>query len=110
MASHKATHSRSRKGNDTTAESYGEPQTPAELPKSSIPAYPAKRVILSSGASLERYEFRRGRHASRKNHQVTPCLTHGIASFLSLPTPCSTKPLFSAASRPSRKLIFMLPT
>jgi len=31
MASHKAAHSRSRKGNDTSAEIVGEPQTPAEL-------------------------------------------------------------------------------
>ena len=47
MASHKAAHSRSRKGNDTNAESFGEPQTPAELPQSSIHACLGKRVILS---------------------------------------------------------------
>jgi len=38
-----------RNGNDTSAETYGEPQTPAELAKSSTLACLPKRVILSRG-------------------------------------------------------------
>src|SRR5215472_2195704 len=41
MASEYAAHSRSQ-GNDTSAETYGEPQTPAELPKSSTGLAAAK--------------------------------------------------------------------
>lgn len=38
--------------NDTSAETYGEPQTPAEPRQFSTAAHPAKRVILSFGAHL----------------------------------------------------------
>src|SRR5215470_3621441 len=54
MASEYAAHSRSR-GNDTSAETYGEPQTPAELPKSNTGLVPAKRhARTTKGRSLER--------------------------------------------------------
>src|SRR5215467_4126814 len=51
MASEYAAHSRSQ-GNDTSAETYGEPQTPAELPKSSTASYPAKRQGATSSRIL----------------------------------------------------------
>src|SRR5215470_7228202 len=56
MASEYTAHSRSQ-GNDTSAETYGEPQTPAELPKSSTAFAAVKSQTRRSAAFLRFVSF-----------------------------------------------------
>src|ERR1700730_9186071 len=74
--------------NGTSAETYGEPQTPvnrfavalpSELPLSSTAAHAAKRVILPPGHVLAFDRLPRYRRVSHQS-QVSSCLTAHTAS------------------------------